>query len=43
MPVRLVALMILEGGYDLGVKPGPALLANVNHAPHRPQNWNHAA
>lgn len=31
-PVRLVALLTQEGGYEHGSKPGPANAKNVNHA-----------
>lgn len=31
-PVRLVALMTQEGGYEHGARPGKATTANVNHA-----------
>jgi O-acetyl-ADP-ribose deacetylase (regulator of RNase III) len=38
-PVRIVALFTQEGGYGHGAKPGPATLANVNHALRRLQKW----
>jgi O-acetyl-ADP-ribose deacetylase (regulator of RNase III) len=38
-PVRIVALLTQEGGYDHGAKPGAATLANVNHALRHLQKW----
>lgn len=38
-PVRIVALMTQEGGYDHGAKPGSATLANVNHSLRGLQKW----
>jgi len=31
-PMRIVALLTQEGGYDHGAKPGPASVSNINHA-----------
>ncbi len=38
-PTQILALMTQEGGYDHGAKPGPATLANVNHALRGLQKW----
>lgn len=38
-PTQILALMTQEGGHDHGAKPGPASLANVNHALRGLQKW----
>lgn len=38
-PVRLVALLTQEGGYEHGAKPGPANAKNVSHALKELREW----
>lgn len=38
-PVRLVAMLTQEGGYEHGAKPGPANAKNVNHAMKELREW----
>jgi O-acetyl-ADP-ribose deacetylase (regulator of RNase III) len=41
-PVRIVALLTQEGGYEHGDKPGRASAANVNHALKALRAWSEA-
>lgn len=38
-PVQILALLTQEGGYGHGEKPGPATVANVNHALRSLRSW----